>query len=138
MNWGFFFFHLDSARITNLAIDQQIAGTRDVHQTYPSKFFYYHHTDIKEDSEANYKKYLQEIETTGFSSSPITFELFDQQVYSALPNVDMSKLQAEAGYTDEAKTNAAKVASVLAKDSITNGATLGNIEIDLEFKSGSA
>jgi len=68
-----------------------------VHQTYPSKFFYYHHTDIKEDSEANYKKYLQEIETTGFSTSPITFELFDQQVYSALPNVDMNKLQAEAG-----------------------------------------
>lgn len=50
----------------------------------------------------------------------------------------MNKLQAEAGYSDEAKKNAAKVASVLARDSIAAGATLGNIEIDLEFKTGSA
>lgn len=50
----------------------------------------------------------------------------------------MNKLQQNAGYSDEAKNNADKVAAFLAHDSIDNGANLGDIEIDLSQTTGAA
>ncbi|KAL4428772.1 hypothetical protein ABPG74_001286 [Tetrahymena malaccensis] len=83
----FYYYNLESIRVTNLAIDEIIAQQRDANNTYDVDFTY-----LNEDKEA------VKVAT---------------QVYSLVIDVSLDKLKKEANLTDDILNAAKKVAKVL-------------------------
>lgn len=90
-NKRYLYYRTESLRITNQAIDETIAGTRDVYKTYPSHFFY----------------------RTLNSNELIEFK---QDVYCSVNQINLANLQEQAKLSAQVMKDAALVASFLVKD----------------------